>query len=136
GKTRTTTQPAIALEDLIRPFVLRRTKSERGIAEQLPPKTYTNWVVPMTADQTALYAALVATANNSGQREKNKKASAMALGTKLRKIANHPAHYRGDVPQGNLAQQSGKLAKLDELVTEITQAGEAVLVFTQFVEMG
>ncbi|KOG20821.1 SNF2-related protein, partial [Streptomyces viridochromogenes] len=28
GKTRTTTQPAIALEDLIRPFVLRRTKSE------------------------------------------------------------------------------------------------------------
>ncbi len=60
----------------------------------------------------------------------------MALGTKLRKIANHPAHYRGDVPQGNLAEQSGKLAKLDELVTEITQAGEAVLVFTQFVEMG
>ncbi|KOG22330.1 SNF2-related protein, partial [Streptomyces viridochromogenes] len=134
GKTRTTTQPAIALEDLIRPFVLRRTKSERGIAEQLPPKTYTNWVVPMTADQAALYAALVATARNSGQRDK--KASAMALGTKLRKIANHPAHYRGDVPQGNLAEQSGKLAKLDELVTEITQAGEAVLVFTQFVEMG
>ncbi|MFE7953822.1 helicase-related protein, partial [Streptomyces sp. NPDC057426] len=32
--------------------------------------------------------------------------------------------------------QSGKLAKLDELVTKIIQAGEAVLVFTQFVEMG
>ncbi|MFC8278408.1 SNF2-related protein, partial [Streptomyces sp. NPDC057271] len=138
GKARAV-QPAVALEDLIRPFVLRRTKSERGIAEQLPTKTYTNWVVPMAKDQAALYAALVATARNSGRRDK--KASAMALGTKLRKIANHPAHYRGEVPQGevpqgDLAKQSGKLAKLDELVTKIIQAGEAVLVFTQFVEMG
>ncbi|MEU8531465.1 SNF2-related protein, partial [Streptomyces sp. NPDC048629] len=43
-----------SLDQLIGPFLLRRVKSDPSIEVQLPPKTYTDWVVPMTQKQAAL----------------------------------------------------------------------------------
>ncbi|MCZ9337827.1 SNF2-related protein, partial [Streptomyces sp. TRM76130] len=43
------------LAGLVRPFLLRRRKSDPGVAPELPPKTETDRPVPLTAEQSALY---------------------------------------------------------------------------------
>ena len=44
---------------LIRPFLLRRRKTDPGIAPELPRKTETDLFVPLTAEQVTLYEAMV-----------------------------------------------------------------------------
>ncbi|MGO8894849.1 MAG: DEAD/DEAH box helicase, partial [Streptosporangiaceae bacterium] len=44
---------------LVRPFLLRRRKSDPGIAPELPRKTVTDLFVPLTAEQVTLYEAMV-----------------------------------------------------------------------------
>ena len=53
--------PAAAerLGQLVRPFLLRRRKSDPGIAPELPPKTETDRAVSLTAEQAGLYEAVV-----------------------------------------------------------------------------
>ena len=58
----------------------------------------------------------------------------LAALTRLKQICNHPAHALGD--GSKLAGRSGKLTRFDELVTDLLDAGEQALVFTQFREMG
>jgi non-specific serine/threonine protein kinase len=58
----------------------------------------------------------------------------LAALTRLKQICNHPAHALGD--GSKLAGRSGKLHRFDELVTDLLDAGEQALVFTQFREMG
>jgi SNF2 family DNA or RNA helicase len=43
----------------IRPFLLRRKKSDPAIAPELPPKIETDHIVPLTAEQVTLYEAVV-----------------------------------------------------------------------------
>jgi len=54
--------------------------------------------------------------------------------TALKQICNHPAHYLGQ--PGPLSGRSGKLDATDELLEAIVDAGDAALVFTQYVQMG
>ena len=59
------------LARLIQPFLLRRRKSDPGIAPELPAKIETDRIVPLTAEQASLYRAVVAEslaqiAQNSG----------------------------------------------------------------------
>jgi non-specific serine/threonine protein kinase len=58
----------------------------------------------------------------------------LAALTRLKQICNHPAHALGD--GSRLAGRSGKLHRYDELITDLLDAGEQALVFTQFREMG
>ena len=58
----------------------------------------------------------------------------LKLLTALKQICNHPAQYLGQ--RGPLAGRSGKLDAFDELVDAIVDAGDSVLVFTQYVAMG
>lgn len=58
----------------------------------------------------------------------------LAALTRLKQICNHPAHALGD--GSKLGGRSGKLHRFDELVTDLLDAGEQALVFTQFREMG
>src|SRR6185436_6649585 len=44
---------------LVEPFLLRRRKSDPGIAPELPAKTETDNVVGLTREQVVLYEALV-----------------------------------------------------------------------------
>ncbi|NED90240.1 ATP-dependent helicase, partial [Streptomyces sp. SID11233] len=43
------------LAHLVRPFLLRRRKSDPGVAPELPPKTETDHPVSLTAEQSGLY---------------------------------------------------------------------------------
>ncbi|CAN5317839.1 DEAD/DEAH box helicase [soil metagenome] len=129
-------EAAAALARLVRPFVLRRRKLDPGIAPELPPKTETDEVVALTAEQATLYAAMVEevmdqVANAEGMARRG---LVLKLLSGLKAICNHPAQY---LHQTNpLPGRSGKLDAVTELVDTITTEGESVLVFTQFVSMG
>ncbi len=124
------------LTRVVRPFLLRRRKSDPAIAPELPPKTETDRVVPLTSEQATLYAALVAETMDQVRRAEgiSRRGLVLKLLTGLKQICDHPAHYLGQA--GPLAGRSGKLDALDELIEVIAAEGESVLIFTQYVAMG
>ncbi|HET6858619.1 MAG TPA: DEAD/DEAH box helicase, partial [Streptomyces sp.] len=150
--------PAAAerLSRLVRPFLLRRRKSDPGIAPELPPKTETDRAVSLTAEQAGLYEAVVreTLAEISGADGFARRGLVVKLLTGLKQICNHPAQFlkeqdapragsqgpgareRG-APRGRLriAGRSGKLELLDELLDTILAEDASVLVFTQYVQM-
>ncbi|MER6707819.1 DEAD/DEAH box helicase [Streptomyces fumanus] len=130
--------PAAAerLARLVRPFLLRRRKSDPGIAPELPPKTETDHVVSLTAEQTGLYEAVVREALQeiSGAGSMARRGMIVKLLTGLKQICNHPAQYlKEDRPR--TAGRSGKLELLDELLDTVLAEEAGVLVFTQYVRM-
>lgn len=124
------------LSRTIAPFVLRRTKSDPAIAPDLPPRTEVDHLVPLSAEQAALYQAM--TANVLEQIEHTTGIQRRGLVLKLlgglKQICDHPALWL-DQPDP-LPDRSGKLAAFEELVEEMSEAGDAILVFTQYVRMG
>jgi len=129
------TVAAEQLSRLVRPFLLRRRKSDPGIAPELPPKTETDRPVALTVEQAGLYQAAVAETmaeirDATGMRRRG---LVLKLLTSLKQICNHPAQYLGETDR--LAGRSGKLELLDELVDTIRAEDGALLVFTQYVAM-
>ncbi|MEV6649640.1 DEAD/DEAH box helicase [Streptomyces sp. NPDC051219] len=144
------------LARLVRPFLLRRKKSDPGIAPELPPKTETDHPVPLTREQASLYQAAVHETMAAIEASEGiaRRGLIMKLLSSLKQICNHPAqflkehsqkehgpraHSRGEHgPQGTavrLGNRSGKLALLDELLDTILSEDGSVLVFTQYVTM-
>jgi SNF2 family DNA or RNA helicase len=133
------------LAALVSPFLLRRRKSDPGIAPELPPKTETDRPVPLTAEQAALYRAQVEramarirAAGGEGGREGAFARAGMVLRllTSLKQICNHPAQFlKEDPAEARLTGRSGKLELLDELLGTILSEDGAALVFTQYVTM-
>jgi superfamily II DNA or RNA helicase len=124
------------LARLVRPFLLRRVKSDPTIAPELPAKTELDQVVPLTAEQTTLYEAVVRNtlADIAAKTGIERRGLVFKLMTSLKQICNHPAQFLHE--SGPLPARSGKLAALDELLDIIGASDESVLVFTQYVEMG
>ncbi|MFF1381275.1 DEAD/DEAH box helicase [Streptomyces sp. NPDC058308] len=132
------TDPTAAerLGQLVRPFLLRRRKSDPGIAPELPPKTETDRAVSLSTEQAGLYEAVVreTLADISGADGIARRGLIVKLLTGLKQICNHPAQYlKEDRPR--IAGRSGKLELLDELLDTILAGGASVLVFTQYVQM-
>ncbi|RMI27500.1 DEAD/DEAH box helicase, partial [Streptomyces triticirhizae] len=124
------------LARLVRPFLLRRRKSDPGIAPELPPKTETDRAVALTPEQAGLYEAVVreGLADVAGSAGVARRGMVVRLLTSLKQICNHPAQYlREERPR--LAGRSGKLEAFEELVDAIVAGGSSVLVFTQYVRM-
>lgn len=127
------------LARLVRPFLLRRRKSDPGIVPELPPKTETDHPVPLTREQAALYEAvvresLIAIETAEGMARRG---LVLKLLTSLKQICDHPALYLKEDPPGErLAFRSGKLALLDELLDTLLAEDGSALVFTQYVGMG
>ncbi len=143
GGERAENDEALArLSRLVRPFLLRRKKSDPGIAPELPPKTETDHPVTLTREQTSLYEAVVreTLARIEASDGMARRGLVMKLLMALKQICNHPAQYLKDgaLTTRSGRPRSGKLELLDELLdtilTESESAG-AVLVFTQYVEM-
>jgi superfamily II DNA or RNA helicase len=123
------------LARVVRPFLLRRRKSDPRIAPELPAKTETDRVVPLTAEQATLYEAVVreTLAKIASSEGIERRGLVLGLLTALKQICNHPAQYLHEAAP--LPGRSGKLAALDELLDVILDEGEATLVFSQYVEM-
>ncbi|MCX5416253.1 DEAD/DEAH box helicase [Streptomyces sp. NBC_00059] len=130
--------PAAAerLAALVRPFLLRRRKSDPGIAPELPPKTETDRAVSLTPEQAGLYEAVVreTLAEISGSDGFARRGLVMKLLTALKQICNHPAQFLKE-ERPRIVDRSGKVELLDELLDTILAEGASVLVFTQYVRM-
>ncbi|MCY0929993.1 SNF2-related protein [Streptomyces sp. H27-H1] len=124
------------LAALVRPFLLRRKKSDPGIAPELPPKTETDHPVSLTREQASLYQAAVdeAMAVIGASEGIERRGMIMKLLASLKQICNHPAQYLKE-EEPRIANRSGKLALLDELLDTILAEGGSVLVFSQYVTM-
>ncbi|MFD8999512.1 SNF2-related protein [Streptomyces sp. NPDC059582] len=127
---------AARLTRLVGPFLLRRRKSDPGIAPELPPKTETDHAVSLTGEQAGLYEAVVreTLAEISGADSMARRGLIVKLLTGLKQICNHPAQYLKE-ERPRIPGRSGKLELLDELLDVILSEGASVLVFTQYVRM-
>jgi hypothetical protein len=125
-----------ALRTLNGVLVFRRTKAEPTIAEELPDRIDALDHCPMTAEQIGLYQAVLdeLVKESSDEDATRKKGAVLAAITALKQICNHPAAYTGD--DGPLAGRSGKLARLEELVSNVFEAEERMLIFTHFATWG
>ncbi|MDQ0579389.1 DEAD/DEAH box helicase [Streptomyces rishiriensis] len=130
--------PAAAerLGRLVGPFLLRRRKSDPGIAPELPPKTETDRPVALTTEQTGLYEAVVreTLAAIAEADDMARRGLIVKLLTGLKQICNHPAQYLKE-ERPRTAGRSGKLELLDELLDTLLAEGASVLVFTQYVRL-
>ncbi|MFF7733974.1 SNF2-related protein [Streptomyces sp. NPDC007984] len=129
------------LARLVRPFLLRRKKSDPGIVPELPPKTETDHPVPLTREQAALYEAVVRESMLAIETAEGmpRRGLVLKLLTSLKQICDHPALFLKEEPNpaagDRLAARSGKLALLDELLDTLLAEDGSALVFTQYVGM-
>lgn len=133
---------ATGLARLIGPFMMRRRKSDPGIAPELPGKVHHHRIVALTDEQIGLYEATVRAtmdkiAASSGI---ERRGLVLKLLQALRQICNTPALYLkeplDDTEPAARARRSGKLAALHDLLPALADRGEAGLIFTGYVQMG
>ncbi|MFE9681024.1 DEAD/DEAH box helicase [Streptomyces sp. NPDC006285] len=138
-------EAAARLARLIRPFLLRRKKSDPGIVPELPPKTETDHPVPLSREQASLYEAVVRESMLVIETTQGiaRRGLVLKLLTALKQICDHPALYLKETPDqrpsgsgsAREAARSGKLALLDELLDTLLAEDGSALVFTQYVGM-
>ncbi len=127
--------------DLIGPFLLRRRKSDPGIAPELPDKTETDHPLHLTREQVVLYESFVRDTMARIERaspddQVTRRGLVLALLTGLKQICNHPAHFLKESGVVRLTGRSQKLDLVDELLGTVLAEDGAALVFTQYVAMG
>jgi non-specific serine/threonine protein kinase len=123
------------LRSLVRPYILRRLKTDRSVIADLPEKTEVTAFCQLTRKQAALYQRSVADLAAELARADGMKRRGVVLASlmRLKQICNHPSQWLGD---GSWSEaDSGKLARLRQIAEVIAARQEKVLVFTQFREM-
>ncbi|MDW8246218.1 MAG: DEAD/DEAH box helicase [Sandaracinaceae bacterium] len=125
------------LKAAVRPFILRRTKSQ--VAPELPAKIEQEIIVPMTEEQSQLYRQILLEVRSNVLAEVEKhgiqksQIHILAALTRLRQVACDPRLLKLSGEWSD--ETSGKLIALRELIAEATAGGHRILVFSQFVEM-
>jgi len=121
------------------PFMMRRMKSDKSIISDLPDKVEQNQYALLTKQQAAIYERTMQVAmaeiEGYGDSEMFKRQGlVLQMILALKQICNHPTNF---LKNGNFDPTlSGKMELLFELLDSIVEAGEKVLIFTQFREMG
>jgi len=129
-------QRAGDLRRLIRPFLLRRTKTDPSVESDLPDKMEMRVYCNLTAEQAALYqksvdGMLTEIDTATGIRRRGLILTTL---TRLKQICNHPVHFAAD--DKGLDGRSGKCERLVEMLEEVIEESDAALIFTQYREMG
>lgn len=127
--------PFAPLRALVRPYILRRLKTDTSVIADLPDKTEVRAFCHLTRKQAALYQQAVADLAAELERAEGMKRRGAVLASlmRLKQICNHPSQWLGDGAWREA--DSGKLARLREIAEVIAAKQEKVLVFTQFREM-
>ncbi len=123
------------LRELVRPYILRRMKTDKSVIADLPDKTEVKAYCPLSRKQAALYQAAVQELAARLQQADGIQRRGVVLAALMRfkQICNHPSQWLGD--NAWLEDDSGKWARLRELAEVIAAKQEKVLVFTQFREI-
>ena len=121
------------LKKLIRPFILRRTKSQ--VLQELPPRTDIVHRVELSGEEAAFYEALRRKALDNlsggaeGQGVGERQIRILAEIMRLRRACCNPQLV---LPECNIS--SSKLTAFLEIVDELRENGHRALVFSQFVD--
>jgi non-specific serine/threonine protein kinase len=126
------TQAFGSLRRLVRPYILRRLKTDPDIVPDLPEKTEMRTECGLTKKQAALYEQAV---DDIARRLRDAEGIArrglvLSLLMQLKQICNHPAQYARGAKY--TPEESGKFERLRWLCEPILERQEKVLVFTQF----
>ncbi len=123
------------LRNLVRPYVLRRMKTDKRIIADLPDKTEMKAFCGLARKQALIYSRLVEelAAALKGLDGIKRRGLVLAYLMRLKQICNHPSQLLGD--GGYEPVDSGKFERLRGICEEIASRQEKALVFTQFREM-
>jgi non-specific serine/threonine protein kinase len=123
------------LRELVRPYILRRMKTDRRVIEDLPDKTEVTAHCALSRKQAVLYAKAVADLAEALKAADGIQRKGVVLTTlmRLKQICNHPSQWLGDERWAE--DDSGKFARLREIAEVVAARQEKMLVFTQFQAM-
>ncbi len=130
-----TENPYGPLRELVRPYILRRMKSDKAVISDLPDKTEVRAHCSLTKRQAALYEQTVRDLEKTlGESEGiARKGIVLAMLTRLKQICNHPSQWLNDHDWAE--QDSGKFARLRQIAEVVAARQQKMLVFTQFREV-
>jgi non-specific serine/threonine protein kinase len=123
------------LRELVRPYILRRLKTDKTVIADLPDKTEIKAFCSLSRRQAALYQQAVKELAEQLEEATGirRKGLVLAFLMRFKQICNHPSQWLGD---GAWAEDdSGKWARLRDIAEVIAARQEKMLVFTQFREV-
>jgi non-specific serine/threonine protein kinase len=122
------------LRDLVRPYILRRLKTDTSIIADLPAKTEVKAFCLLSRKQAALYQQAVDGFADQLESAEGiqRRGIVLALLMRLKQVCNHSSQWLGDNSWAE--EDSGKFARLREITEEIAARQEKALIFTQFRE--
>jgi len=123
------------LRELVRPYILRRLKTDKAVIADLPDKTEVKAFCQLSRKQAALYEQSVKELAKQLQKAEGiqRKGLVLSFLMRFKQICNHPSHWLGDGSWNE--DDSGKWARLRDIAEVIAAKQEKVLVFTQFREV-
>ena len=133
------------LHKILRPFLLRRLKSE--VEKDLPPKKETRLFVGLSQMQKEWYKKIlrkdlaVIGSSEDGSKSKGNRVRLLNIVMQLRKCCNHPYLFQGAEPGppytngSHLVENSGKMIVLDKLLPKLQEQGSRVLIFSQMTRL-
>ncbi|KAJ5482847.1 hypothetical protein N7539_006293 [Penicillium diatomitis] len=139
-----------SLHDMIRPFFLRRTKTE--VLPFLPPMVQIIIPVSMSVLQKKLYKSILGKnpqliqaicKKQTSELKKTERHNLNNILVQLRKCLCHPFIYNKDIEEQThdpqlafqrLVEASGKLKLLKIMLPKLQERGHRVLIFSQFLE--
>ncbi|MGA7359250.1 MAG: DEAD/DEAH box helicase [Candidatus Sulfotelmatobacter sp.] len=127
--------PYAPLRELVRPYILRRLKTDKTVIADLPDKTEVKAFCQLSRKQAALYKQAVEELTEAldGADGIRRKGLVLSFLMRFKQICNHPSQWLGDGAWSE--EDSGKWARLRDIAEVIAAKQEKVLVFTQFREM-
>ena len=144
-----TNEKIAKLHDLIRPYILRRTKAQ--VLTFLPPMAQIIVPVSMSVLQKKLYKNIISKSPylirslfSQNPRKPAERTSLNNILIQLRKCLCHPFIYSQDIEERgqtadvlhrNLVEASSKLQLLELMLPKLRERGHRVLIFSQFLDM-
>jgi hypothetical protein len=144
-----TNEKITKLHDLIRPYILRRTKAQ--VLTFLPPMAQIIIPVSMSVLQKKLYRNIISKSPelirslfSQTLLKPAERASLNNILIQLRKCLCHPFVYSQDIEERgqtaavlhrNLVEASSKLQLLEIMLPKLRERGHRVLIFSQFLDM-
>jgi superfamily II DNA or RNA helicase len=130
-----THNPYGPLRELVRPYILRRMKTDKAVITDLPDKTEVKALCSLSRRQVALYGQAVEDLAKRLEEADGieRKGVVLAMLMRLKQICNHPSQWLNDSVWAE--EDSGKWGRLREIAEVVAAKQEKMLVFTQFREM-
>ena len=131
------------LRSLVRPFILRRLKTDTSIIQDLPEKQEMNVFCGLTNEQADVYQKLVEESMGAIEESDGiqRHGLVLTLLMRLKQLCNHPdlagsKETKATKLATDFGSRSGKLMRLTEMLEEVIEEQDRALIFTQFSEWG